>query len=518
MDCRALICEYNDCKLIYENPVILPCGHSLCKHHLTNNHDKFMCYFCQYEHQMPSNGFAINIAINRMIESYMQSSPLRKETIEAFDRLSQTINEYEMIDREKYVYDYFEDIRNKVDLHREELIKKINERSELIIQQLKEKEQKCKLNSANINRMNFLELKMNDMPCLKHSLRIPDLSQNDLNYILSKLNQYDRVIQCQTIKYKSQLIQNQTIEFDETSEPFGDLIVKNNESIFSKDCGQLIRKFDENHVFRKSIQIDENSNRLITSFDDKTIKIYDLTTGICLKTLDKHQDWVSSILLISNNKFVSGSFDKTLKIWDLNSFECLNTLGNGKKVSFMCLISNHEIACGCDDGFINIWNLNSLDVRSIKAHDNCVVCLKLIDTTKLASCSSRIKIWDLQTLKCIQTLDGHSNLICSLESITNEFLLSCSEDQSVKLWNVNTGECLNSIDFDNRVYSIKLFNNDLVAVGLGNGDVIIINSQIEKVKVISSAHESLICQIHLMMNGNLITGSEMDIKQWKFLA
>jgi len=521
MDCRALICEFKDCHLIYENPVILPCGYSLCQQHLADYDDQIICFFCKCEHQKPPNGFTINIAINRMIESYIESNQFRKETKEAYDRLNRTIYEYDTIDNEKYLHDYFEQIRNRVDLHREEMINEINEKSDEIIKKLKEKEQYCKLNLIKIVKIKYDEFKNNDLPSWKDSLRIADIDPNELKCLKSKIDRYDTIIQRQCNKYKNQLLQNQSIQFEkhDKSSTFGELIEKNNDSIFSKDCGNLIKSFDvNNYVFRKCIQVDENSQKLITASSNNTIKIFDLNTGHCLKTLYNHQDWVTSILITSdNNKFISGSMDRTIKIWDLNSYECLNTLGNGNKVSFLCFISNNELASGCDDGIINLWSLNSLNVRSIKAHDNCVVCLKLIDNSKLASCSSRIKIWNLQTLKCINTLEGHSNLICCLELISNEFLLSCSEDQTVKLWNINTGEVLNSIDFDHRVYSIKLFNNDLLSVGLGNGEIIIINNRLERIKCVS-LYATLICQIHLMTNGDLLIGSENEIKLFNFLS
>ena len=34
MNSQALTCKYNDCDLIYERPVTLSCGNTLCQHHL----------------------------------------------------------------------------------------------------------------------------------------------------------------------------------------------------------------------------------------------------------------------------------------------------------------------------------------------------------------------------------------------------------------------------------------------------------------------------------------------------
>ena len=49
------------------------------------------------------------------------------------------------------------------------------------------------------------------------------------------------------------------------------------------------------------------------------IEIFDLQSGECLKTLEDHKNWVTSILMIPNSKFISGSWNKKMKIWFLNS-------------------------------------------------------------------------------------------------------------------------------------------------------------------------------------------------------
>ena len=183
-----------------------------------------------------------------------------------------------------------------------------------------------------------------------------------------------------------------------------DLKVKSNDFILSSNCGELIREYKGHTKSVKSIQINENSNRLISGSEDKTIKIWNLETGECLKTLREHHDWVNCILIISNNKFLSGSDDKKIKIWDLDSFECLNTLKNEKGIKSLCSILDNQIACGCYDGSINIWDLFGLNkVKSFKAHDCRISYLLLFDKTKLISCSydKKIKIWNLESLKCI---------------------------------------------------------------------------------------------------------------------
>ena len=46
---------------------------------------------------------------------------------------------------------------------------------------------------------------------------------------------------------------------------------------------------------------------------DKTIKIWDLKSNQCIKTLDGHTERVNCLEVLSNNQFASGSADKSIK-------------------------------------------------------------------------------------------------------------------------------------------------------------------------------------------------------------
>ena len=64
----------------------------------------------------------------------------------------------------------------------------------------------------------------------------------------------------------------------------------------------------------------------MTCATDKTIKLWDITTGECLQTFYGHSDAVWSIALAPNGRtLVSGSQDETIKIWDIETGKCLET-------------------------------------------------------------------------------------------------------------------------------------------------------------------------------------------------
>jgi len=144
--------------------------------------------------------------------------------------------------------------------------------------------------------------------------------------------------------------------------------------------------------------------------------------------------------------------------------------------------------------------------------------LLLYDGNKLISCSEDkiIKIWNLDTFECIQELLGHSGTIWYLELTSNGDLLSCSDDYKVNLWKMNTNEMINLIEFVHSVNYIKKLNEDLIAMALANGEIHIFDSNQMKVIKKINAHPSYVYRLHLLSNGDLISGSgDGEIKLWK---
>jgi WD40 repeat protein len=54
----------------------------------------------------------------------------------------------------------------------------------------------------------------------------------------------------------------------------------------------------------------------------------------------------------------------------------------------------------------------------------------------LVSCSfdNTIKMWDIETCECIQTLTGHTNTIYELLILKNGNIISGSDDKTIEIW------------------------------------------------------------------------------------
>ena len=148
--------------------------------------------------------------------------------------------------------------------------------------------------------------------------------------------------------------------------------------------------------------------RLASGSDDRTIKIWNIDNGACIRTLNGHSNWVLSVYFISPYRLASGSEDNTIKIWNIDNGECIRTLtGHRSWVRSVELLSPNRLASGSMDGTIKIWNMDNGE--------------------------------------CIRTLTGHRSAVSSVDFISPNSLASGSYDNTIQIWNIDNGECIRTL-------------------------------------------------------------------------
>ena len=92
------------------------------------------------------------------------------------------------------------------------------------------------------------------------------------------------------------------------------------------------------HNIINSVSFSSNEKYLLSCSMDNTIKIWDVSTGLLIRTLEGHNHSVQSAEFSNNLKYVlSASLDKTIKLWDTETGNPIRSFaGHTKGVAIAC--------------------------------------------------------------------------------------------------------------------------------------------------------------------------------------
>lgn len=107
-----------------------------------------------------------------------------------------------------------------------------------------------------------------------------------------------------------------------------------------------------------------------------------------------------------------------------------------KSIDALCDIGNHALNC----------------YLALEGHDNRVCDIVFSGDGALvvsASTDSTVKIWSMETGDCLHTLSGHSSLVSSI-SISDKYhmIASASGDAAFRLWDLQDGTCIENVQWE----------------------------------------------------------------------
>ncbi|KAK3845914.1 MAG: WD40-repeat-containing domain protein [Linnemannia gamsii] len=163
---------------------------------------------------------------------------------------------------------------------------------------------------------------------------------------------------------------------------------------------------------------------LITGSYDNSVKVWNIETGECLRTLTGHALCVRA-LHFDEAKLITGSMDRTLKIWNYHTGQCIRTLQGHTDGVVTLDFDSRILASGSVDATIKIWNFATGQCSTLKGHDDLVNKVQIYQKDFLFSTSddTTVKLWDIAAGVCLRTFTGHVGRVQSLQT-SGEALIS----------------------------------------------------------------------------------------------
>ncbi|WP_375471369.1 protein kinase [uncultured Nostoc sp.] len=241
----------------------------------------------------------------------------------------------------------------------------------------------------------------------------------------------------------------------------------------------------------KSVAFSPDGQILATASDDKTIKLWQVETLKEICTLLGHSHAVKSVAFSPDGQILaSGSWDKTIKLWDVNTGREICTItGHQLQVNSVAFSPQGQLLASASyDRTIRLWqiptrsrgagsrgqgDMNSAELKdypqgaqeippfplppapiqnrpcysllsTLSGHAWAVLTVAFSPDGQILATGSddnTIKLWEVNTGQLIGTLVGHSwSVVAVAFTADGETLLSASCDKTVKLWRVSTAE------------------------------------------------------------------------------
>jgi WD40 repeat protein len=235
-------------------------------------------------------------------------------------------------------------------------------------------------------------------------------------------------------------------------------------------------------------------NNILTITYENSIQFWDIATGECKKTfdellpassngkegkysLDENDAKRITSLAVYNNWIISGSKDGTICIWDTETGHCIRSFqGHRGGIQSLWVHGNKLISVSIEGSYILANNV----VRSHPRDDNSILiwdiktgeCLQTLFVLKenlllvydgmvITASSDTIRIRGLAS-NSIRSLSGHTSWITALTTHEDK-LISASNDATIRIWDIATGECLQTLNTGRgKIDSILVQDNKII--------------------------------------------------------
>ncbi len=228
---------------------------------------------------------------------------------------------------------------------------------------------------------------------------------------------------------------------------------------------------------------------------DQTVRIWNLNTGDCAAVLPGHQGWVWTVAFSPDSRLLaSGADDCLIKLWTLaQPGHCQTLVGHQGWIWAVAFSPDGRwLASASGDCTLRLWDVATGTCECVfQGHESWVRALAFSpDGQRLISGSldTTVRIWDIQTGACLQVLQEHQQAVLSVAvapplanpepgrfspEVQGELIVSGSQDNTVRVWDAQTGRCVNRLQgHATRIWSVAVHPNGRLLLSGSNDSML----------------------------------------------
>lgn len=205
-------------------------------------------------------------------------------------------------------------------------------------------------------------------------------------------------------------------------------------------------------------------NRVITSSEDRTFKIWDLKTNMCISTIGNSEP-ITYFIVLSDDQIIT-YFEEPWNYYTLGMWTPVNgkyehsVICDVRGIQCITLLPNDLFITGGLNGELIIWDPTRIHFK-VQGHTVSVTLIIVVDNRIISGCSNgEIKVWNLEDMKLQHTLTGHTQDVQLIVPCSKNRIVSYGYKDSLIIFDWNTGGLLFKEKCDDMMTNLVIFIDD----------------------------------------------------------
>lgn len=221
--------------------------------------------------------------------------------------------------------------------------------------------------------------------------------------------------------------------------------------IWDAQSGRIMSALPPHDSKVSSVALSADGRRCLSGDDSGVVRVCDVQSSSCLHTFALESRALVA-LSADGSVAVAASLSTPLQVWELPSGVCLHTIDDRDKTWSLAVSADGLRAVTGRERSMQVWEpATARRVRRIGSAATSVVAVAVSADGRQAlagESDGTLKLWDLRSGDCLQTLAGPGRLEpISSVALSGDARLALSQrrnDTGARLWELGSGRCLRS--------------------------------------------------------------------------